>query len=191
MAVCHVDKQMSALSGSNGLKDYGPQIKSWTSRLDCSISWTSYLHGLPVYLIYSRTITCILMDPIVSCPFLVLLFQYLYCPLDTLFSLFTLPLSVLFIVLDLDSLLFCSVASHAIVLHLDNSTRMYKQSTLYALVPQFLLTHCGTRLVLSLVITVPSHSLWYQLVIYNLLPVLTIHCILLTHTILTQPCDLP
>ena len=66
------------------------------------------------------------MDPIVSCPFFVSLFQYPYCPLDTLFSLFTLLLSVLFIVLDLDSLLFCFVASHTIVLYLDNSTRMYK-----------------------------------------------------------------
>ena len=27
------------------------------------------------------------MDPIVYCPFFVLLFQYPYCPLDTLFSL--------------------------------------------------------------------------------------------------------
>ena len=68
----------------------------------------------------------ILMDPIVPCPFFVLLFQYPYCPLDTLFSLSTLLLSVLFIVLDLDYLLFYPVASHAIVPHLDNSTRMYK-----------------------------------------------------------------
>ena len=66
------------------------------------------------------------MDPIVLCPFIALLFQYPYCPLDTLFLLFTFLVSILSIVLDLDSLLFYSVVSHTIVLHLDNSTRMYK-----------------------------------------------------------------
>ena len=61
-----------------------------------------------------------------SVPSLFYCFQYPYCPLDTLFLLFTLLLSILSVVLDLDSLLFYSVVSHAIVLHLDNSIRMYK-----------------------------------------------------------------
>ena len=56
------------------------------------------------------------MDPIVLCLSLCYCFQYPYCPLDTLFLLFTFLLSVPLFVLDLDSLLFSLGHSHAIVL---------------------------------------------------------------------------
>ena len=115
--LCFVDKYMSALSGSNGLKDYGPQIRSWTSKLDSSLildilsTWTtciSYLQQNNTAYPYGSY--CVLPFLCFYCSNILIVLWTLCSHCSHSFRL------ILLIVQDLDSLLFHSGHSHAIVL---------------------------------------------------------------------------
>ena len=111
-----VEKYMSALSSSNGLKDYGPQIRSQNSRLDCSLildilsTWTtciSYLQQINTTYPYESYCVLPLHCFIVSNVLIVLWTPCSHCSHS--FCL------ILLIVQDLDFLLFHLGHSHAIV----------------------------------------------------------------------------
>ena len=123
-----------------------PQIRSRTSRLDLILDILSTDNT--VYLIYSSTISACLYRP--HCTLLFFVFTSILIVLqDVLFLL--LPFLCSRVLLFHSGHSFCYLCSTTLLCSLiqNNSTTMYKQSRLYALVPQFFLTHCGTRLVLS------------------------------------------
>ena len=151
------------------------QIRLRTSRLDMILD---ILSRTTIYLIYSRC-----LDRPYCIPHSNALLSYPYCPLDTIVFLSHTLIVLSFLLFRIQTLSFVlswTLTRYCIVQN--KSTQMYKQCNLYALIPQFLLTHCGIRLGLFSVITVPSHSLWYQ----PALPasVHTIHCAL------HSPCQL-
>ena len=119
-----------------------PQIRSWTSRLDLILDILSTDNT--VYLIYSSTIARVFIDPVVFYYFIVFTVSLLSFQ-DVSFLL--LPFLCSRVLLFHSGHSFCYLCSTTLLCSLmqNNSTTMYKQSNLYALVPQFFFTHCGTR----------------------------------------------